>query len=133
VLFGCAVGEALRDGVVAAPEPARPIDHWRSVGGVLAAFLGSEVVAAAGWPTAGLDRRAAFEVVRRARPALRAAAERDRPAHTAGLPALIAGAQGDLPSLTHFSGVVPDRPSVWDTYLTYTSLRYLDLCLETPA
>jgi nucleoside diphosphate kinase len=133
VLFGCAVGEALRDGVVAAPEPTRPIDHWRSVGSVLAAFLGSEVLAAAGWPVAGLDRRTAFEVVRRARPVLRAAAERDRHARAAGLPALIAGAQRDLPSLTHFSRAVPARPSVWGTYLTYTSLRYLDLCLETPA
>lgn len=135
VLFGCAVGDALRDGVVAAPQPARPIDHWRSVGATVAAFLGSAVVGAAGWPVAGADRRSAFEAVRRARPALRAAAETRRHSRDAGLPALIAGDECGLPDLAHVTGIaqeLPDPPSAWDTYLAYTSLRYLDLCLETP-
>ncbi|MFI1996440.1 nucleoside-diphosphate kinase [Actinoplanes sp. NPDC020271] len=149
VLFGCSVSEAVSLGVADVQHPARPVDHWRNVGHTVAAFLGGEqvgdataataglsVLGDAGWPMAEPDRRAAFEAVRDARPALQAAVRRDPRCRDAGLPAVIAGHEADLPDFAHFSSsaqALPNPPSVWATYLAYTSLRYLDLCLETPA
>jgi nucleoside diphosphate kinase len=150
VLFGCPVDDLLREGDVATSEPARPLDHWRSVSDVLTAFLGSAgslpvigpdqraafLGGTGSAPVTTPDRRAAFAAVRRARPVLLAAAERSRPSRAAGLPALLAGSEVDLPDLTRFSAVaqsLPDPPSSWGTYLAYTSLRYLDLCLEPGA
>jgi hypothetical protein len=49
------------------------------------------------------------------------------------LPALLAGSEQNLPGVDHFCAAVaalPESPSRWHSYLTYTSLHYLDLCLE---
>ncbi|MFG1838762.1 nucleoside-diphosphate kinase [Micromonospora sp. NPDC049175] len=143
VLFGRPVRDVLRDGQVAASARARPINHWRTVGDTVAALLGDgdgdlsgrRQLDTAGWPDNDTDRIAAYRAVRRAREALSAAADRRHLARTAGLPALIAGDEKNLPGLAQFSAAcraLANPPDVWATYLTYTSLRYLDLCLEIP-
>jgi hypothetical protein len=139
VLFGCTLAE-----VLAEPGETRflssapfPIDHWRAVGDVIAGLLspsgpelGWKLLREAGWPVAGMSRSAAFEAARRARAQLLDDASRSVVASAAGLPALIAGTEQSLPSAGHFCAARPQPQSHWHSYLTYTSLRYLDLCLE---
>lgn len=140
-----------------------PIDHWRAVGDVVARLLfpsapeaprpepgpdgadlgftgpthdqkrGWERLREAGWPTAGMSRRAAFASVRRVRGRLLEDGRWSVVSSTAGLPALIAGTEQNLPGVGHFcaaTAALPQPPTRWHSYLTYTSLRYLDLCLD---
>jgi hypothetical protein len=142
VLFGRPLAEVLAElGEVRPPAgPPLPIDHWRAVGDVVARLLspsrtelGGKLLREAGWPAAGMSRTAAFVAVRRARSQLRHECGRSVTASAAGLPALLAGTEQNLPSVDQFSAVVtalPGSPSRWHSYLAYTSLRYLDLCLE---
>jgi nucleoside diphosphate kinase len=138
VLFGCAADRLLGGApVVVDPRPGRPIDHWRVVGETITAFVdagnGPRPGTDFAWPGPDVDRRAAFEAVRRARPDLLTAV-RGVPAAD-GLAALIAGAEAARPTIDQFfdaAAALPEPPSRWHAYLTYTSLRYLDLCLENP-
>jgi nucleoside diphosphate kinase len=117
-----------------------PIDHWRAVGDVVARLLlpyaperGWERLREVGWPAAGMSRRAAVESVRRVRGRLLEDGRWSVVSSTAGLPALIAGTEQNLPGVSHFcaaTAALPQPPARWHSYLTYTSLRYLDLCLD---
>ncbi len=130
VLFGRDVASVLAapSPPVPSPGPARPLDHWRVVGDVVARLLrpgapdaGWRLLHGVGWPDAGFDRRAAFEAVRRARDRLVGAC--GEPAVAAGLPALLAGRPVSLPPA---AGTLPS----WHSYLACTTLRYVDLCLS---
>nr|WP_296073370.1 nucleoside-diphosphate kinase [uncultured Actinoplanes sp.] len=145
VLFGRTAAEVLTTPDLTAVRtagPARPLDHWRVAGSVIARLLRPTDVDKAwrllsdvGWPGAAASRREAFAAVRRAREDLLPELATSPAAVTAGLPALLAGREDKLPGFARFHAAataVPAPPSQWDTYLTYTSLHYLDLSLEIP-
>lgn len=122
--------------------PPRAIDPWPLIGTVLAALIspdspaaGHEALHAYGWP--GLrssDRRMAYaqahEAVQGIGEGIRQGTLRD--VHPM-LPRLAGGECQTAASFLDFQAIlrsISPELSDWDTYLTFTTLRYLSLCLE---
>ncbi|MFD9078565.1 nucleoside-diphosphate kinase [Streptomyces erythrochromogenes] len=107
------------------PHLPRPFKLWSTVAGVLAAWLGPEAVRAIDWPAD--SHGPSSPAVGAALMACTRAAQ--RAGGEAG--ALLTGVLDGSTSYARFCGLVPDIDP-WSGYLTYTTLRHLPLCADTP-
>lgn len=137
--------DATAPGRAAAAPPARPLDHWAILGATLGPLLdptprqGLALLHEFGWPPSHTpgdppqDRRRQYRTAHDALTGLAAALRAGNVSESHPLlPELLPGGVR-FPALAEFLGQARTRQpdlSAWDAYLTYTTLRYLDLCLE---
>ncbi|MFD5421652.1 nucleoside-diphosphate kinase [Streptomyces sp. NPDC127069] len=118
-------GGATPDGIAQTPHLLRPFKLWSTVAGVLSAWLGPETVRPIDWPAdthgpSGPAVGAALMACTRAA---------QRAGNEAGT--LLTGVLDGSTSYPHFTSLVPNTDP-WPGYLTYTTLRHLNLCADTP-
>lgn len=115
----------------AATQPPTPFPLWSTVAGVLhrwaaKAGVAEATLAGVNWPAdSGGPRHDALRVATRA-------VEEIAAASSPGTARLLVGIRTGETTWDGWRDQTKIDDDPWPSYLTYTTLRYLDLCLETP-